>query len=189
MRYELNTNGYINKVFFGCYSGTCTLYKGTIPEGYSSLMNWADNANIMAYKIVNGNLTYDANKDAELQKEWNKNSNAFCYQPKEMYKITNGRITVGGSITASKSQIRFGIFTPKLLTNISSISVNNAKLAIRHVEGGYLVAEEDVTKYVIAEVNGDNAIYLRYEPSSAMSGVENNTPVSVEILELQLTFN
>lgn len=70
MRYELCENGYISKAFFGCYSGSCTLYEGDIPEGYTSLVEWADNANIRAYKIVDGNLTYDAERDEELQEEW-----------------------------------------------------------------------------------------------------------------------
>ena len=70
MRYELCENGYINKVFFGCHSGTCTLYEGNIPEGYNSLEEWADNANIRAYKIVDGNLVYDSERDNALQEEW-----------------------------------------------------------------------------------------------------------------------
>lgn len=71
MRYELK-NGYISKVFFGCHSGTCTLYKGTIPAGYSSLEEWANKANIRAYKIVSGNLVFDEGEDARLQEEYNK---------------------------------------------------------------------------------------------------------------------
>lgn len=77
MRYELGNDGYISKVFFGCYSGTCTEYvlvekggKGTIPEGYETLEEWAETANIRAYKIEEGNLHYDLEKDVELQKQW-----------------------------------------------------------------------------------------------------------------------
>ena len=70
MRYELCENGYINKVFFGCHSGSCTLYEGIIPDGYETLEEWAEKANIRAYKIVNGNLVYDSAKDEELQKEY-----------------------------------------------------------------------------------------------------------------------
>lgn len=70
MRYELDTNNYISNVFFGCNSGTCTEYTGTVPEGYSSLVEWADKANIRAYKIVDGNLTYDEARDTELQAEF-----------------------------------------------------------------------------------------------------------------------
>lgn len=80
MRYELDSNGYISNVYFGCASGTCAGYQGTIPSGYDSLEDWAENANIKAYKIVNGNLVYDAQRDAELQAQYEveaeRNANA-----------------------------------------------------------------------------------------------------------------
>lgn len=70
MRYELDENGYICKVFFGCLSGTCTKYEGEVPAGYTTLEEWVQNANIRAYKIVDGNLTHDAERDAQLLIEW-----------------------------------------------------------------------------------------------------------------------
>ena len=72
MRYELDVNGYICKVFFGCFSGTCTLYEGEVPVGYETLEEWATTANVRAYKIVDNNLVYDAAKDAELSEKWAK---------------------------------------------------------------------------------------------------------------------
>ncbi len=71
MRYELDSSGYISKVFFGCTSGNCAAYSGTVPSGYPSLQRWADTANIRAYKIVNGNLTYYSARDNELKALWN----------------------------------------------------------------------------------------------------------------------
>lgn len=85
MRYELS-NGYISKVFFGCHSGNCKLYSGTIPSGYNSLEEWADKANIRAYKIVSGNLVYDSAKDAELQKEYN----SYNGNEKTIWENVNG---------------------------------------------------------------------------------------------------
>lgn len=74
MRYILDDSGYIEEVTFGamieCNNKGCTEYTGTIPDGYTSLVEWSDNANIRAYKIVDGNLTFDADRDAELQAEW-----------------------------------------------------------------------------------------------------------------------
>lgn len=74
MRYILDSNGYIEAVAFGsaiiCNNNTCTEYVGTIPEGYTSLTEWAENANIRAYKIISNNLAYDSVKDAELQAQW-----------------------------------------------------------------------------------------------------------------------
>lgn len=66
MRYILNAEGYVIDLFFGCSGEGCTEYTGAVPEGYISLDEWADTANINAYKIVDGNLVYDAVKDAEL---------------------------------------------------------------------------------------------------------------------------
>ena len=71
MRYELGSDGYISKVFFGCHSGSCTLYEGTIPSGYKTLVEWSEKANIRAYKITNGNLVYDSAKNTALQTQWN----------------------------------------------------------------------------------------------------------------------
>lgn len=84
MRYILDDLGYIETISFlheiECNNKTCTEYTGSIPEGYSSLLEWSENAVIQAYKIVNGNLTYDANKQTELETEW-----ARQQLPKESY--------------------------------------------------------------------------------------------------------
>lgn len=110
------------------------------------------------------------------------------YQKGDTYTIKDrSYVTVGGSLTAGKGQIRFGIFVPKKLTNISKITVNSAKITVRNTSGSYILDYDDVTNNVSASKSGDNAIYLSYG-SSNMSGT-NNTPVSVEIGALILTFN
>lgn len=74
MRYILDDNGYIEEIIFGgmidCNNKSCTEYIGDIPSGYTSLIEWADNANIRAYKIENNNLTYDSDKDNDLITKW-----------------------------------------------------------------------------------------------------------------------
>jgi hypothetical protein len=74
MRYILDSEGYIEEIAFGsvieCNNNSCTEYTGSIPTGYESLCEWADNANIRAYYLVDGNLTYDSVKDQELQAKW-----------------------------------------------------------------------------------------------------------------------
>lgn len=74
MFYILDDLGFIEEVsthYIERENKTCTEYKGTIPTGYETLDDWVLNANIRAYKIVDGNLTYDANRAAELEAEWN----------------------------------------------------------------------------------------------------------------------
>lgn len=110
------------------------------------------------------------------------------YKPGDVYTITDRTyITVGGSLTASKGQVRFGVFLPKLLTNINSVTVSLAKLTIRNTAGSYIIDYKDVTSALSAAKSGDNTVYLSYGAKS-MSGT-NNTPVSVEINALKLTFN
>ncbi len=70
MRYEIDEKNYITAVYFNCNSGTCNEYTGNVPDGYTSLEDWASNANILAYKVVDGNLVYDSVRDSELQEQW-----------------------------------------------------------------------------------------------------------------------
>lgn len=73
MRYILDDNGYVsicsdNNIV--CGGKECTEYTGAIPEGYDSLEDWVQNANIRAYHIVNGNLTLDEYEDEYLKMEY-----------------------------------------------------------------------------------------------------------------------
>ena len=121
--------------------------------------------------------------------DYEETEEKFYYKDGDKYILpANTYINVGGCLTASKAQVRFGIFTPKSLKNITSITVNYAKLAIRSSAGGYILNMVEVTDKIYTEISGENAIYLSYQPSSAMSGT-NNTPVAVEINGLELTFN
>lgn len=74
MRYILKDTGYIEEISFTheieCNNKTCIEYTGSVPSGYESLAEWCDNANINAYKIVDGNLTYDSEEDNRLQSLW-----------------------------------------------------------------------------------------------------------------------
>lgn len=112
MFYILDDLGYIEDTsshYIEKDEKTCTEYTGTIPEGYDSLDDWVLNANIRAYKIVGGNLTYDADRDAELQEEYNKNPNAWIsLTPKKgtweflEYRKIGNRVFIRGRATAYK---------------------------------------------------------------------------------------
>lgn len=88
MRYKIDKNNYIDEVYFNCHSGSCTEYTGTIPDGYDSLEEWAENANIRAYKIVEGNLVLDVSKDEELTKQYEQDAIDNSYVThKELYGL------------------------------------------------------------------------------------------------------
>ena len=111
------------------------------------------------------------------------------YKEGDTYILPSGStINIGGCMTDSKLQVRSGLFVHKSLKKIKSITVNYIHASIRYTGGGYLVSEKDITANTTAYVNGENAIYLVYKASSAMSGT-NNTPIAIQIHELRLTFH
>lgn len=136
MRYELDANGYVLKVFFGCASGACTGYTGEIPSGYSSLEDWNENANIRAYKVIDGNLILDSNRKKELE--------ALCNQEAEDNRhVTKGELEKaianieedGGEINVSNSKELESILPNRsasgniiLLDDASSLNVPYFKL-------------------------------------------------------------
>lgn len=157
-----------------------------------------DNKNITVNNTIDGipigsEFEYDGEEVPdgyeEVIEEVVEEKDPTCYYDGDTYVIPeNAYINVGGCITASKSQVRFGIFVYKSLKHIKNITVNYAKLTIRYPAGGYIISELDVTNYMQVSNEGENVIYLVYSPGSDMSPT-NNTPVSVEINGLELTFN
>lgn len=129
MRYILNDSGYIEAISFGCSieckDKTCTEYTGTIPEGYETLAIWSETANINAYKIVDGNLTYDSNEDARLQTLWANQSNASSGETNTNNYSTEEQI-IGTWI--DKKPIYRQIYnfstTDKIKNNYVSIDIN-----------------------------------------------------------------
>lgn len=89
MRYILSDEGYIETISFDyqveCNNKSCTEYTGTVPEGYSSLAEWSENAVIQAYKITNGNLTHDPDKETDLLNEWEKQTGQKILWEGQMY--------------------------------------------------------------------------------------------------------
>ena len=69
MRLEFDENGYVCCILYGCYSGSCKEYTGTVPtepEEYSDIDDWADRAQTRAYYLDDkGNLAYDASRVIE----------------------------------------------------------------------------------------------------------------------------
>lgn len=106
MRYILNDSGYIETISFTheieCNNKTCTEYTGTTPSGYESLAEWSENANINAYKIVEGNLTYDSEEDARLQNLWA--SQEISETEIILYENSNG---ANGTVTLNESSANF----------------------------------------------------------------------------------
>lgn len=78
MRYIVNANNYVTAVSFGALLNyadcDCTEYTGKIPSGWDSLEKWyEDEGNkLWRWKIINGNLVYNASAVAPEEGEWGK---------------------------------------------------------------------------------------------------------------------
>lgn len=100
MRYILDVDGYIENVAFGSQivnsSGVaCTEYTGAMPDGFDSLDEWAHDAYIRAYKIVDGNLVLDSARLAYLKaKEKSEDEENRHVTAKELYDIINVQSSV-----------------------------------------------------------------------------------------------
>lgn len=103
-----------------CNGKNCTEYTGDIPSGYTSLDEWAMNANVRAYTVIDGQLILDTVRLAELE-------NA------EVIEAEENRIV-----------------TAKELYNVLSISSETSKEEFTAIKsGGNVIVLEDAGEYTI----------------------------------------
>lgn len=110
------------------------------------------------------------------------------YSSGDSYSNNGTIVYLGGHITGGNTEICTNINLPKRLDKISSIIVNSYDITVRGVAGGYLLdrAKSGLT-VACTKVDGANAQLVF--TSSATLTATNNTPVSVAIHGLSLTFN
>ena len=149
MRYILDNDGYVelcSETHIECNGRGCTEYTGKVPTGYESLEDWAINANIRAYKIVEGNLVYDANRCSVLEAQFEKEAEDNRYVcHKEISNITN--LTKTDSVDAYKRSATG-------LSNVLEVTDSN-KFASEYIK---LIANEDITGSTTIKFNNGNLL-------------------------------
>lgn len=150
MRYILDDLGYIEEVSFGaeiiCNDKSCIEYTGEVPDGYESLLEWSINANIRAYKIVDGNLVYDPNRCSILETQFEKEAEDNRYVcHKEISNITN--------LVKSDTVDSYKRSTTDLLGLLEVTDSN--KYASEYIK---LVAKENLTGSVTLKFNNGNLL-------------------------------
>ena len=191
MRYILDNEGYVLNVFFGCYGDQCQQYEGEVPEGYETLALWAENANIRAYKLVDGNLILDAVKNAELErlyeKEAEENGNASKKYVNDKFNNINtiyddelsnniegfSLLKIGNTKDAEIAEI---IVTPNdPRTGNLNIKITNKNILVNKA----LNKEENG---LIFEVNEDKSITINGTATADTELVINGTPTNTGML-------
>ena len=146
-----------------------------------------------SYLNLNGNIP-NVNKVTdndmnEIKSVVNTNYDEFLdntfFKPGDTYEINylpgQGGMYTGGTLTGSAKVLHWSITLPKSLKNITSITISNLNLTIRHVGGGYIYSEVSAVDgtLVVNKIN-DYIIDFANERVNAASAT-NNTPVAVAI--------
>ena len=121
---------------------------------------------------------------------------ALFYQAGDTYSVS-GRIVDNGYISNSSKQINFTLTMPKSMANVTP-TITDLKVNGRHVGGGYVfsssyisagydvLADSNLTVSVLRQE--DDYLTIMIESSTALS-VTNNTPISISIEALTISFS
>lgn len=110
--------------------------------------------------------------------------------------VNSNYMSSTGYISSGQKELTFTIIVPKLLTNITSVTVNKLECLLRGV-GGYVNGSSNIdyvgqSGYTInTYIAAPNAVTISVIKSTTYSSSTNNTPVNVAFVVngLQLTFN
>jgi hypothetical protein len=185
MRYRLDANGYVESVFWGCYSNGCAEYTGTVPNGYTDLNDWSENALINAYYIdEKGNLVLDSEKLKELEAKIEQDSidneplyRKDLYGTSDVLEGTYTTRTVAGNVLALENVKKIN---PKVrITNIDCYKFNKIDIV---TQGKNMLKNDGVTETIAGvtftrlinggiRINGTATANIEYN----LSGSSNNT--------------
>lgn len=119
------------------------------------------------------------------------------YKAGDTYTVS-GRIVDNGYISNSTKQINFTITLPKSMANVTA-QLTDLRLNARHSNGGYVFGSGYVTNgynvltdsslTVTILTKADDFLTIQIESATAFSGVTNNTPVSISMENLTISFS
>lgn len=216
MRYILDDLGYIETVsshLVECNNKGCTAYTGAIPEGYETLEEWACNANIRAYKLdADGNLIFDADRDAALQEEFNRkvstqnimtlklNSYVTCVAGDYMQLDLSLYCSIGNKLIFENGGIKIGAGVSKVkVSGNMSFSVGSTGAKHLHIDKNNIetiwmhqVATTTSNHFplavppVLIEVQENDIFTLKYYATAKDKVIGHNMPttyLTVEVVE------
>lgn len=91
------------------------------------------------------------------------------------------RFNAGGFITSAGTQISFNIPLPKSAVGTNP-TFTSGILAVRHVSGGYVFADTNITTFnteLYPLNNNSLGVQVKKSDGTAFSGVANNTPLAI----------
>lgn len=176
------------------------------------LGHYSSDYGLNLHKILNGSSSRVT--DGVSTATFTALENKLFYKSGDTY-TESFSITASGLLTSSRQFIRFTIILPKLLTNITSVTINALSGQIRTPQGGYLVLSNNssrevdfvndsyVTSCIVSQIISNSIIidvnlktkirYFRHDDKSTntqltYSDVSNNVPISVSLTNINLKF-
>lgn len=117
--------------------------------------------------------------------------NDFFYKAGDTFTAID--LMMGGFISSSAQAIYFTITVPKSTSKINSATIDNLKITVRSISG-YLLNKIEITDstqfdgtYSIFQIN-KNSLSVIIKSSKEFSAA-NNTPLAIEIKNIQISFN
>lgn len=158
------------------------LYMGAYPDKDEGVL----------FAIGNGSASKPSNA---FTVDWggNINCNNLFYQPGEYYAETYAHArAIEGYISSSATTMYFEIPMPKRLDNVYYCEISEITGGIRGVNG-YVDGKSngsDLSGYdIVATIDNPNYIYLSLSKGAALGNATNNTPVTLALNSLALTFS
>lgn len=98
----------------------------------------------------------------------------------------------GGYLTTGAKAISFSVPLPRNVDKITTATITGGQFWIRHSGGGYLVNNQSFANLDLSSATctkSQNSIRIDLEFKTAFSGVNNNSPVGVQLSNLNLKFS
>lgn len=183
---------YIDKVGIYSLSGTAMTQvckgQGAMVNGNNSIVDYKDNTQISDYIKITKVIGYKQNSAPIVIPD-------LEYHDGNVYTNSN-YISSTGYISSGQKELTFTIIVPKLLTNITSVTVNKLSCLLRgiagYVNGSSNIDYASTSGYTInTYIGAPNAVTISIIKSSAYSSSTNNTVVNAAFVVngLELTFN
>lgn len=167
----------------GTYSYVLTLPKGTPIIYFDKILN---SVGINCFPADSNSL--EVSNENILDSLYYKSGDTYS---------TTGRIVQNGFLSGSSTEIDFTITLPKSMKNVTA-TVTDLKVNGRHVGGGYIfssgfisagydiLSDSTITLSILNKQ--DNLLTIMLKKSTAWS-VTNNTPISISIENMTISFN
>lgn len=159
---------------------------GTADDSRSNAFEVGWNGNVLASGDVtdgDGNVLSDKISRGDL-----------FFKSGDVYSVTyNHARALTGYVSSSTKGMYFEIPLPKFLTDVSSATITAMHGGVRGVSGyvnGLTNGSNLKSGYTVtASVDNPNTLYVSVVSSSTLSNVTNNTPISVALNSISITFS